>query len=484
MSKKLKLIALCLCVAMTASLFAACGAGTGTNETTGEPAPAVEFNKDEPVEITVGCWPVKESNPTEFEIFEKYKADFEKLYPNVTVKTDEWAFTSDTFLPRAAAKNLPTIYRVPYTEPKKIINSGYARDVTGFVEKYGINTGLREESLDLVEKDGKYFGVPYTGYMIGMTYNGRLFEEAGLVDADGKPTYPQTWDEVAEMGKIIKEKTGAYGFSFATKDSWGGWQFLELAWAYGVEFEKQDADGNWQVAFNSPEMIEAMQYFSDLKWKYDIIPPNILIDRDERDEIFGKKKLAMMEGGDAGSTPKMQGYGISKDDVGCGPIPAGPKGRFSQYGGDVYMFSNAATDNEIAAAFLWLDFIGNGVTAPEGYEDKLRADLQAKLDDGYGIDVEHFLIWKEGEKKDIRTRVYEEMRNVNEKYVSDPVPSDLNFMPEPPVEAQQLYAAISNVMQAVWNDKNADIPKLIEECANNFQTDYLDPTNEENEDDE
>ena len=468
MSKKLKLIALCLCMVMVASMFAACG-GNNNGGTT-----ATTDDGDEIVEITVGCWPVKESNPTEYEIFENNKKAFEEKYPNIKINEDEWAFTSDTFLPLAAAGTLPTIYRVPYTEPTKIINSDYARDVTDLCKEYGIDTGIDESALSLVEKDGAYYGVPYSGYMIGMTYNAKLFVEAGLVDEEGKPTYPDTWDEVAEMGQIIKEKTGANGFSFATKGSWGGWQFLELAWAYGVEFEKQDENGKWIASFDSPEMVEAMQYLSDLKWKYDIIPTNILIDRDERDEIFGKGQLAMEEGGDAGSTPKLQSYGISKDDIGCGPIPAGPAGRFSQYGGDVYMFSLNATDAEIEAAFKWLDFIGNGVNAPEGYEEKLRSDLQAKLDDGYGIDVEHFIIWKEGEKKEIRTRVYEEMKNVNDFYVTDPITDDLKLMPEPPVDAQQLYAAISSVMQEVWNNKDADIPALIKQCAKDFQSDYLD----------
>ena len=231
---------------------------------------------------------------------------------------------------------LPTIYSVPYTESAKIINSGYARDVTEICKEYNVDKGINEFAMSVAEKDGTFYGVPYSGYIMGMKYNAKLFIDAGLIDEEGRPTYPKTWEEVALMSQIIKEKTGAYGFSFETNDGADAFQFLALAYSYGVEFEKKDKSDKWKATFNSPEMIEAMQFLSDLKWKYDIIPSDFSADTDE---LFGIGQLAMKEGLDAGSTPELQAYGIGKDDIGCGPVPSGPYGRFSQYGGEVYMFS-------------------------------------------------------------------------------------------------------------------------------------------------
>ena len=237
---------------------------------------------------------------------------------------------------------------------------------------------------------------------------------------------------------------------------------------------EQDENGKWIATFDSPEMIEAMQFLSDLKWKYDILPPNILMDRDEMDEVFGKGQIAMKEGTDAGSTPKMQSYGISKDSIGCGPILAGPKGRYSQFGGNVYMFSKEATDAEIEAAFKWIDFIGDGSNVRDDYEENLRADIEARLAEGYGIDKPHFQLWTAGEKNEIQNRLYDEYANVNEKYIVDMIPEDLVMNAEPPICGQQLYAAVGSVMQEVLNNKNADIPALIKQCAADFQSDYLD----------
>ena len=41
---------------------------------------------------------------------------------------------------------------------------------------------------------------------------------------------------------------------------------------------------------------------------------------------------------------------------------------------------------------------------------------------------------------------------------------------EEPIEAQALYAALDNAIQAVLTDKNANCAKLIEEACVNFQS--------------
>ena len=460
---KIKFPVLCLLAVIITSMLISCG-NNDEND-------VVTEKDEEQIEITVGSWPSQELNPTEYEVYETYKKAFEEKYPEIKIKESEWEYTSDAYLPLAASGMLPTIYSVPYTESAKIINSGYARDVTDICKEYNVDKGMNEFALSVAEKDGAFYGVPYFGYVMGMTYNAKLFIDAGLVDEEGRPTYPKTWEQVASMGQIIKEKTGAYGFSFDTKNGKDAFQFLALANAYGVEFEKKDKNDKWNVAFNSPEMIEAVQFLSDLKWKYDIIPSDFSLDTDE---LFGTGQLAMREGIGAGSTPELQSYGISKDNIGCGPVPSGPYGRFPQYGGEVYMFSLNSTNAEIEAAFKWLDFIGDIVNAPENYEENLRFDLQSKLDKGYGIDKEYFILRSEGEKNEIKTRVYEEMKNVNSLYATSLITDGVKMTLEPPVCTYQLYEAISGLIQTVLNDSNADIPSLIKDCAENFQQDYLD----------
>jgi len=54
-----------------------------------------------------------------------------------------------------------------------------------------------------------------------MYLNLELFEKAGLMNPDGTPKYPKTWDELAKFAKIIKDKTGSAGFCLLAKDNAG-----------------------------------------------------------------------------------------------------------------------------------------------------------------------------------------------------------------------------------------------------------------------
>ena len=57
---------------------------------------------------------------------------------------------------------------------------------------------LTQQMIDIVSQDGKIYGIPYIAYVMGMWYNVDLFTEAGLVDENGIPLYPTTYDERIE----------------------------------------------------------------------------------------------------------------------------------------------------------------------------------------------------------------------------------------------------------------------------------------------
>jgi len=61
---------------------------------------------------------------------------------------------------------------------------------------------------DVTVIDGKSYALPWYLSPQIMLYNKQIFEEAGL-DPDNPP---ETWDEIMEYSRIIKEKTGLYGF--------------------------------------------------------------------------------------------------------------------------------------------------------------------------------------------------------------------------------------------------------------------------------
>ena len=121
----------------------------------------------------------------------------------------------------------------------------------------------------VAEKDGKvyvYDGTwPEESAVDGVKdINLNLFEQAGLIE-NGKPKVPNTWQELAETAKVIREKTGKAGYALPTINNQGGWHFINIAWSYGVEFMKQENDGSYTATFDSQEMRDVLQYMYDLK---------------------------------------------------------------------------------------------------------------------------------------------------------------------------------------------------------------------------
>lgn len=409
---------------------------------------------------------------------EKY-ADFERYYSEahpdsagVHIEPNYYDYSPQDYAAVALGGQLPTFYSVHLTESKSILNAGYAKDITKWMEKHNYLEGLDEKLKEGIEKDGHIYLLPYDLYSVGIAVNLSMLEKAGYVEADGTPHQPETFDELAEMAKTIKEKTGTAGFMMPTMSNAGGWRFTPVAWAYGVEFMKQDEDGKWQATFNTPECVKALQWIKDLKWKYDVFPENILIDEGKVRNAFGAGEAAMAfaEGSQANT---FVSAGMNKDDVGFIQMPAGPKRHVTLVGGSYFVFNNNATDEQIDAAFEYLDWNGKGRVFNDEIKEKIKENIQSKIDEGQPIGVLTASPYTEQDPK----RAYEvkmntvEMTNINMNHVklyNDQ--SKIEWQHEEPIEAQALYAVLDNAIQAVLTDENADCAKLIEEAYSTFQS--------------
>lgn len=406
--------------------------------------------------------------------YEAWKAKLEADNPNIKLVPDYYAYDVNTFLPKAESGQLPNMFNTFFTEPAKIINAGYAADITDAMKKYGYDTAINPDMLKLATKDGKIYGVPDGGYYMGMWYNVNLFKQAGLLDDKGVPKFPRTYDELAETAKTIKAKTGKAGFFFPTKNNQGGWQFMNIAWSFGAEFEKQ-VDGKWQAVFNSPEAVQALQYVKDLKWKYDVLTDNVLVNIDDEFKLFGTDQVAMGFSTTDWRNNPVNDYKMSKDSIAMSAVPAGPSGRVALLGGNLRMFANNATPEQIDAGFQWMKVIGKSPAVDEealkGLEDSLANDKSLNRVTG----VHGLSAWVNKEKVDAENALYEKYKNVNLDLWNDYMLNEgVTIKPEEPMSAQELYKGLDAVIQAVLTDKNADPKTLLDKAVADFQRDYLD----------
>lgn len=462
---KKKILLMTLAVSMLASGLAGCG--------------KQETNTEGKILVSIGEWP-SENRPKDVETWEKYKEEVEEKYPDIEIIPDEWGYDVQTFLPKASSGQLPTLYPCYLTETKKIVKAGYSADVTDNIKDRGWIEYLNKDLLELCEKDGRYYGLPREYYKMGLACNVEMFKKAGLVDENGVPKFPQTWEELAETASIIKEKTGQAGFVLPTINNQGGWHFMNIAWAFGTEFMKQNDDGKWEATFDTQETVDALQYVKDLKWKYNALPDNALVDTNEIQKLFAVDQGAMY----LTSAPDVyltQTYGMPFDRWSFTKMPAGPKGRYALMGGKTWMFSPEATYEQIDACLKWLE-VSNAYKPAiteeeqEAYLENQKENLQLKLDDGYSIVYKGSTgIWDLPELSEKVDALAQEMANIDIKMVETSFDmSDVNVKPEEPMNCQDLYSLLDACIQEVLTNENADPAALIKKANEDFQKNYLD----------
>ena len=455
-----RMVALIVLCAVASTAVTGCGTRTGST--------------DKQVEINVGWWPT-EAETEKTELYKHYVELMNEKYPNIKIIPNEYSYSVDTFMPLAASGQLPNIVNLPLTEPQNMIEAGFARDVTDAIEEYGYLDKTNPVVLDAIEKDGRYYGIPLNAYNLGLCLNVKLFKEAGLVDENGVPMAPKTYEELAETAAKITEKTGKAGFFFPTLDSGGGFYFMNIAWSYGVKFMEK-VDGKYIATFNSPECVAAMEYLRDLKYKYNTLQENLLVKMSDFQKYVATDQAAMGFFTYEQLERPILNYNADKDNLAMFSIPGGPAGRYAQMGGTVYMVSQETTDEQLDAIMKWIDIKGEGPRLDESniknLEEKLASDAEANLIVG----KPSFNLWTDPERHEKEKQIYDKYRNVNLDYFPE-TEEDVELHVEEPVGAQQLYILLSKVIQTVLMDENTDIQAKLNEAASEFQKDVLDDYN-------
>ena len=460
----IKAVSMVAAVSLSVGLFAGCSKTANDKDDQGRTI------------VSVGSWPSKEG--VELDNANARKARFEEANPDVVIEPDLWAFDRKTFYAKAAGGQLPTYFGVGFTEVPEIIASEYSADLTDALANLGYDGMLNEDVLEIVsDENGRIKAIPSSCYILGLAYNTEMLKAAGLMAEDGTPQQPKDWYELAEMAVKIKEATGKPGFVFPTANKNGGWIFTPVAWSFGVDFMEKDENGKWQATFNTPECVEALQYIKDLKWKYDVLPANNLIDGTEYYKIMGTAGAAIQI--TAGDVPrKLTQYGMTPEQFGMMAMPAGPKRHVTLLGGSVYCVKNDATPDQIDAALRWHETAYDYKLTEEFKTNNLQA-MEKNLADGQQIGIKSMSIWTDkSEALAWQHQIIDENTNVNPNYVRlynefvAECPAEIQ--PEEPVCCQELYETLDRCIQEVLTSESADCAALIAQAAADFQANYLD----------
>lgn len=458
-----KAAALGLALTLSVSIFAGCGKAS---------------DKDDQGRtiISIAEWPTKEGKDLN-NMLER-KAKFEEANTDVVVEGDPWSFDRKSFYAKAAGGQLPTWYKVGFTEVPEIMAAGYSADLTDVLKKRGYEGKLNEDILKIcTDENGKIKALPTDAYVLGIFCNIEMFEAAGLLEEDGTPKQPATWEELAEFAVKIKEATGKAGFVFPTANNCGGWIFTPVAWSYGVDFMEKDSDGKWKATFNTPECVEALQLIKDLKWKYDVLPTNTFIDQTEQNKIIGTGEAAMTTCSGAVAN-SIAPYDFPKENVGIVGFPAGPKRHVAFLGGSVWCAKADATEDQIDAALRWYE-TDRALELNEQSKVNSDKNMESQIEKGSLIGIKQMNVYNTNSSLiEYQHKLIDENVNINPNHVKvynefvANCPAEIQA--EEPVCCQELYGILDNCIQEVFTNKDADCAALIANAASDFQKNYLD----------
>ena len=142
--------------------------------------------------ITLGNWPADTAPEAEKALFEGYKATMARLYPNVTLVPDYYSYTLSNYVPMAKGNTAPSIFQPPFTDPQLLISQHLVGDVTDALEAYGVLDKFSPSYMEmLADENGRIYGLPRDGYVLGMHINIDLFRQAGLIDEEGLTSTPR-----------------------------------------------------------------------------------------------------------------------------------------------------------------------------------------------------------------------------------------------------------------------------------------------------
>jgi ABC-type glycerol-3-phosphate transport system substrate-binding protein len=401
------------------------------------------------VKVTVNGQPPR-AQVFERQVYDQDVAEFEASHPNIDLVPREGFMDPKTFAAKLAGGQLEDVFYVYFTDPAQIIARRQAADITDYVKDLEHAGDLQEPLLEVFSRDGRRYGLPTANYSMGLLYNRALFTRAGL-DPD-RP--PRTWDEVRVAAKKISGLgNGIVGYADYSKNNQGGWHLTSWMYSVGGAVARKDGD-RWKADLAGDKGRQVLGYLHDMRWTDNSMGSRQLLQIEDVQRMMGGGKLGMYLAAPDNVPTLVKQFEGRYADYGLAPMPGG---QGTLIGGEGYMVNAKASPEKIRAGLAWIEW---KYLNPDRFEKNIRRFVDAKLPVGLATPP----------TPDIWTgAVRERQEQLKGKYANVPLQNYRTFLAaaptlkgniEPP-NAQQIYAVLDGVMQAVLTDRNADRDKLL-----------------------
>jgi ABC-type glycerol-3-phosphate transport system substrate-binding protein len=394
-----------------------------------------------------------ETNPGALFVFKQLVKQFQSAYPNEKIVGKNDPYDPTTYFARLAAGQQEDGVQSYFTEPPVLIAKHGAADITSLAKGWAPFADYAPSIAALVtDSSGKIYGIPTNGYTLGILYNRKMFQAAGL-DPD-KP--PMTWADFRGYAKQLTTSS-VFGFAETSIGNQGGWHFTN--WMYTAGGDMQNADGT-KATFNSSKGASVLQLLKDMRFVDNSITKAQGYTQAVTLELLATNKVAMVVMAPDQLNTLQSQFGADLKNFGLGPMPQNG-GNASLTGGNLWIFNPKSSPDVLKAAF---DF----VTYSNFNLDVLESSKAQQAASGQAVGAPAAQMFKGA--------FQQQLSALDNKYSTVPrdnyktyINSTFGLRPEPRKQAQKMYAALDGPMQAVLTSAGADPQALLDTAAKQFQ---------------
>ena len=326
-------------------------------EEVAETEPAEE--EMEPVTIQV-FYPVAVDAPIA-DVLNGYIADFQVEYPHITVEpvfsggyTDVQTAIQTTI---DGGGEPPAVAVLLATALYDLINADYIVSLDGYINGMADSDAFISDFLpaflDNSYYDDQLWSLPFQRSAVVLYYNVDMLAENGIAMPDSW----QSWADAAQALTFQEGDTTNWGMLFSS--DWPYWLFQPLAIGAGQNILIDDCT----VAFDAPEVVDAVQFYIDLSAEYGAMPAGVQANWASSATDFASGMTAMVTHSSGSLTSIIS---QAEFEVGVMPYPGRDAGTYASVpgGGNFYIMKGAPQEKQ-DAAWKFIEFL----TQPEYVAD-------------------------------------------------------------------------------------------------------------------
>jgi len=282
------------------------------------------------------------------QVVEAMVKKFNDTHPNIPVEVifqGAYADIANKLVAAMTAKTLPDVAQMGGAPT--MAESGVIVPIGDLVSKQDLDD-IYPGFWDYNKFGNQIVSMPFNNSIPIMYYNKDLFTAAGL-DPNKPPT---TWDELVKAAQALTKDTNNDG----KIEQWGLNTNTDTHWYFDAMIMQNGgkilSDDGKKVVYNSPEGVEALQFWADLVNKYKVMPANQHAQANA-DFVAGKVGMIMRSSASLASVTT-----DAKFKVGVAPLPC-KKTCSEPLGGASFLIFKTTPEKQ-KAAWEFTQWMTNG----------------------------------------------------------------------------------------------------------------------------